>query len=264
MSLEAEFLPKGQKNVPGIIGGTGPLAAIEFETKLLELGTKRGVSTDQEHLFWILVNATAIPDRTRSLLGQDVDCTPYYVKYSQILQEAGADFIVTTCNTAHAFHDPVQKKISIPWINLIEVTADYIHKTFPKKRKIGLLATNGTLQFQLYKNTLSKIGLECLYPEVDSDIQKLVMASIYDRKFGIKATGAKVSKQAIKGFQTAVSWLEEQGAELLIAGCTEISVGLKYASKLNIICIDPLDVLAEITLNLAYSDSFEHLLEFYV
>lgn len=263
MSLEGVFLPKGQRNVPGIIGGTGHLAAIEFETKLLELGTKRGVSRDQEHLFWILVNATAILDRTRSLFGQDVDCTPYYVKYSQILQDAGADFIVTTCNTAHAFHDPVQKKISIPWINLIEVTADYIHKTFPKKRKIGLLATNGTLQFQLYKNTLSKIGLECLYPEVDSDIRKLVMASIYDRKFGVKATGSKVSKQAIKGFQAAARWLEEQGAELLIAGCSEIPVGLKYVSQLNIIWIDPLDILAEITLNLAYSDSLNYLLEFY-
>ena len=38
MSLDETLLPKVQKNVPGIIGGTGTLAAIEFETKLLELG----------------------------------------------------------------------------------------------------------------------------------------------------------------------------------------------------------------------------------
>ncbi len=254
MSLDKTFLPKGQKNVPGIIGGTGTLAAIEFETKLLRLGNARGACSDQEHILWILINATAIPDRTKSLLGEVEDCTNYYVQYSRILQEAGADFIVTTCNTAHAFHDTVQKQISIPWINLIEITVNYIQSRFPEKNKIGILATNGTLQSKLYENMLSNIGFQCIYPAVDSDIQKIVMDSIYDSEFGVKATGETVSQNAIKGFQEAARWLQAQGAELLIAGCTEISVGLKCSGKLDFIWIDTLDVLAEETHNLAYSD----------
>jgi len=248
------FLPNGQKNVPGIIGGAGPLASIEFESKLLKLGTVRGKSSDQEHLLWILINATPIPDRTKSLLGEVEDCTNYYVQYSRILQKAGADFIVTTCNTAHAFYDTVQKHISIPWINLIEVTVNYIQNQFSNKKKIGLLAANGTLQFKLYENRLSKIGFQCIYPSLDSDIQKLVMDSIYNCEFGIKATGVVVSQDAIKGFQKSVRFLQDQGAEILIVGCTEISVGLKFFDKLDFIWVDPLDILAEVTYNLAYQD----------
>ena len=254
MSLDETLLPKVQKNVPGIIGGTGTLAAIEFETKLLELGTVRGACSDQEHILWILINATAIPDRTKSLIGEVEDCTNYYVQYSRILQKAGADFIVTTCNTAHAFHDTVQKYISIPWINLIEITVNYIQTQFPETKKIGLLATNGTLESKLYENMLSNIGFQCIYPTINSDIQKLVMDSIYDKEFGVKATGKAVSQNATKGFKKAARWLHAQGAELLIAGCTEISVGLKYSDKLDFIWIDPLDVLAKVTHNLAYSD----------
>ena len=255
MSLEAEFLPKDQKHVPGIIGGTGTLASIGFETKLLELSTAKGANTDQDHLLWILANATAIPDRTQSLLGKVNDCTPYYIRYAKLLQKAGADFIVTTCNTAHAFHDDVQQKISIPWIDLIQVTTDYIQNHFPEKRKIGLLATDGTLQFKLYTKNLSNVGLECIFPEVGSDIQKLVMASIYDKKFGVKATGSDISSQAIEGCQDAFSWLQKQGVELIIAGCTEIALILQYSNKLSLPWIDPLDILAEVTLNIAYSDS---------
>ena len=257
VSFKAEFLPKGQKHVPGIIGGTGPLASIYFETQLLELITVRGARTDQDHMHWILLNATGTPDRTQSLLGNVSDCTPYYIRYTKILQEAGADFIVTTCNSAHAFHDAVQKKISIPWINLIEVMSNYIHNSFPEEIKIGLLATDGTLKCKLYEKTLSRVGRQCIFPEVGSNIQKLIMASIYDNKFGVKATGANVSSTAIEGFQEAVGWMQHQGAELLIAGCTEIFVGLKYANKLTLPWVDPLDILAEKTLNLAYSDSLE-------
>ena len=254
MSLDAKFLSKRQKNVPGIIGGTGTLAAIEFETKLLKLGHVKGARSDQEHILWILINATAIPDRTKSISGEVEDCSSFYVKYSKILQEAGADFVVTTCNTAHAFYDTVQKQISIPWINLIEITVNHIQNNFPEKKKIGLLATNGTLQSKLYENILFSAGFQCIYPKIDSDIQKVVMDSIYDNEFGIKATGERVSQQAIKGIQEAVIYLQDRGAELFIAGCTEISVGLKCADKLNFIWIDPLDILAEVTYNLAYSD----------
>ncbi|OZH51652.1 hypothetical protein AFK68_29510 [Hydrocoleum sp. CS-953] len=50
----------------------------------------------------------------------------------------------------------------------------------------------------------------------------------------------------------AMTWLEEQGAELVIAGCTEISVVLKKLKCNALIDIDPLDILANLTLDLAF------------
>ncbi|MCI5217650.1 MAG: hypothetical protein D3914_00290 [Candidatus Electrothrix sp. LOE2] len=53
--------------------------------------------------------------------------------------------------------------------------------------------------------------------------------------------------------QTIVDYLGSQGAELLISGCSELSVGLKaIEGLLSIPWVDPLKVLADITLDLAY------------
>jgi aspartate racemase len=52
----------------------------------------------------------------------------------------------------------------------------------------------------------------------------------------------------------AVLWLKKQGAELIIAGCTELSVGLARMERLPLPWVDPLDIAADLALDLAYGD----------
>ncbi|MGD1702046.1 hypothetical protein [Dapis sp. BLCC M229] len=78
------------------------------------------------------------------------------------------------------------------------------------------------------------------------------MDAIYNPAWGVKATGTEILPEPILILDNAMKWLEEQGAELVIAGCTEISVVLKKLKRNTLIDIDPLDILANLTLDLAF------------
>ena len=84
------------------------------------------------------------------------------------------------------------------------------------------------------------------------------MQSIYHPKWGIKTTGAQVSKKNLQDLTHATNWLKEQGAEVVIAGCTELSVALAQIPSLPLPWIDPLKAIAEITLDLAYGHRSAH------
>lgn len=240
-----------QVALPGILGGMGPLAHVEFERRLIQQNLQRGVTCDQDHPVWILINAANIPDRTRSLMGETDDCTPWLVHYGRLLERAGADFLIVTCNTCHAFHEWVQPQLNIPWMHVMDHTAQWIGQTGLAHR-IGILATDGTLKTELYTRGLRQAGLVPIAPPLGSMIQTQVMQSIYHPDWGIKQTGIQVSEQALTQLQQAVYWLRQQGAEAIIAGCTELSVALSRMDTLCLPWIDPLEVMATLTLDLVY------------
>ena len=239
-----------QVAIPGILGGMGPLAHLEFERRLIQRNLERGVICDQDHPVWILIGASDVPDRTQSLVGLAEDCTPWLVRYGRMLERAGSDFLIVTCNTAHAFYNQVQPQLDIPWLRLMDCTARFIQDQYPQLKQIGVLATDGTLQTGLYSQPLLQMGLTPVLPEPDQQAQ--VMQAIYHPGWGIKTSGTWVSEQAIGQLRRAIVALQHQGAELVIAGCTELSVGLARISDLPIDWIDPLDIMADLALDLAF------------
>ncbi|MDJ0713237.1 MAG: amino acid racemase [Prochloraceae cyanobacterium] len=238
--------------IPGILGGLGPLAHIEFELRLLKESAKRGSCCDQEYPVWILVSATDIPDRTKSLSGEAPDCVPHLVRYGKLLQKAGADFLIVTCNTAHVFYDRVQPQLDIPWVHLIESTIDTIVKQYPTVTQVGVLATSGTLSNSLYNSYLLQTGLIPVFPPLDSEIQNEVMQAIYSPEWGIKTTGSRVSEQVFQVLERAVFYLADRGAELVVAGCTELSIALSRMKNLPLKVVDPLSVAAKVSIDLAF------------
>jgi aspartate racemase len=243
---------QGQMAMPGILGGLGPLAHIEFERRLLAKNSERGACRDQDHPIWLLMSASNIPDRTLSLSGQVEDCTPWLVRYARLLERAGVNFLVVPCNTAHAFYDRVQPQIDIPWLHLMKYTSQHIVETYPQVKRVGILATDGTLRTELYTQSLLEVGLTPVAPPLNSAMQKQVMQAIYHPEWGIKAAGIWISEPTLEVLRQSVIWMKKQGAELIIAGCTELSVGLARLENLPLPWVDPLDVAADVTLDLAF------------
>ncbi|MEM6253181.1 MAG: amino acid racemase [Cyanobacteria bacterium P01_D01_bin.156] len=250
--------PSQQLRLLGILGGLGPLAHIEFEQRLLQHSVRRGAQCDQDHPNWVVLSAASTPDRTKSLMGTGPDCVPYLVDSACQLKAMGADFLVVTCNTAHSFYHTVQNQLDIPWLHMMNATVKYIAESFPTVRQVGILATDGTLRSQLYTTSLAQYGISPILPTLGSSIQQRVMESIYSPNWGIKATGTWVSDIALIELIVASRWLAEQGAELIIAGCTELSIGLARLSQLPINWIDPLDVMANLALDLIYGVAPTH------
>ena len=245
-------LTNRQRAIPGILGGLGALSHVEFERKLIKKHSQRGACTDRDYPVWILINAANIPDRSASILTQTEDCIPWLIHYGQLLESAGADFLVVICNTAHAFYQEVQPHLNIPWLNLIDLTVKFIAQNYPTLKTVGTLATDGSIKVGLYEKSLQKIGLKVVSNPLNSPLQRQLMRAIYQPQWGIKATGSGISRQVFNILETAISEFKTQEVELTIAGCTELALALSKMDKIEIPWIDPLDIIAQVTLDMAF------------
>ncbi len=225
------------EKIIGILGGMGPEATIDLFTKIVK-GTK--VKKDQDHLRILIDNNPKIPDRTLAIQGKGPTPLPQLIQSAKLLEKAGADFILIPCVTAHCYHEPLQRRVKIPILHMVTETIHHITKRFKGVRRIGLIATTGTIQAGLFQKALSAIGIDTIL--VDPPVQKnWVMEAIYGEK-GIKTIGPSESSRYL--IFEASQRLLRQGAQVIIAGCTEIPLVLKERD-LPVPVIDPVSLLAQ-------------------
>ena len=218
----------------GILGGMGPLATADLYQKIIRATP---ATCDQEHLHVVIDANPAIPDRTAFLRGIGPDPLPLLTAGLRRLEGAGASFVVVPCNTAHAFLPALRERSGIPILDMVAETAASVRTQYPQVRCVGILATQGTLDFGLYHAALRAEGLEPLQPAPD-DEDRLVMAAIAAVKGGDTgpAVGALLAEA---GRRLALA-----GAEVLLAACTEIPLVLTPA-MVPVPLLDPTQVLAE-------------------
>ncbi|NJE42126.1 aspartate racemase [Thermococcus sp. GR6] len=224
------------ERVIGILGGMGPLATAELFRRIIE---KTPAKRDQDHPRIIIYNNPKIPDRTAFILGKGEDPRPELVESARKLESWGADFVIMPCNTAHFFAESIQREISIPLVSMVEETAKRIEEMGLKK--VGLLATDGTIKGLVYHRALLDRGIQIAVPTKKD--QELVMKGIYE---GVKAGNLELGRELL----LQVTRRLEKRSEGIIAGCTEVSVALK-PEDLSVPLIDPLDVIAERAVRLA-------------
>lgn len=217
------------KKTLGIIGGVGPLATMYIGEQIVRL---TDAELDQDHVNMVITNNTNIPDRTAFILGESSnDPVPVIVSDAHKLQTAGAQVLIIPCNTAHSFYKEIQDQTKLPIINMIDETVAYAKILGAKK--VGILATTGTIKTKLYQTQCEKYSMTPIIP--DDDIQDLVMSLIYD---DVKA-GKAIERDKWDTIERA---LKGSGCDTIILGCTELSI-VKKALKLDR-CIDSLLVLA--------------------
>lgn len=215
----------------GVIGGLGPMATAYY----LELVVRMtDAKRDQEHPEIIVMNVPSIPDRTAYILGKSEE-TPLrpMVELGKQMKNIGATVIATPCITAHYFHEALQDGIGLPVIHAIRATAQLLRDGGVKK--VGLMATDGTVQSGIFQRQVEELGMELVLPSPDA--QKGVMALIYDQ---IKA-GVKPDMDL---FASIRDDLRRSGAEAVVLGCTELSL-LKKEQELGSGILDALEVLAK-------------------
>jgi aspartate racemase len=252
MALDPRFLSPGQKYVPGILGGLGPLSHVAFERRVLAASHARGARGDRDHPVWLVASAAATPGRTAALLEGGPSPLPHLTAFAQLLERSGAHILFVACNTAHAWHAKVQEALGIPWVHLMDGLADAIRAAYPGGTKVGLLATDGTLSAGLYQRALESRDLVPVAPAVASEVQTRVGAAIGDPATGIKATGDEVSAEAREHLAAAARWCVRQGARVVVPACTEVSVGLTPEVFADVPLVDPLQVAAGALLDVAY------------
>lgn len=220
-----------KKQTLGIIGGVGPLATM-FIGEMIVRRTK--AKKDQEHLHTIIDNDTNIPDRTAFILDKTKENpVPVIIDDAKKLASIGANMIAIPCNTAHTFYDEIAECSPVPVLHMIRETAKRAYDLGAKR--VGILATTGTLTSRMYQTALEEYGLTPVVP--DEPIKEKVMSIIYDF---VKA-GKDVSAEEWQPIEEAML---ELNCDRIVLGCTELSI-VNRDLKLNDKYIDSLIVLAE-------------------
>ncbi|HET9128362.1 MAG TPA: amino acid racemase [Propionibacteriaceae bacterium] len=223
----------GTSEIIGILGGMGPAATADFYAKLVSMTPGR---RDQDHLRTVIWSDPTVPDRTEALLGHGPDPTPWLLHGARVLREAGATVIAIPCNTAHAFVPRIADRVDLPIIHMIGEVARQLSTERPAVNAVGLLATTGTARTGLYQKSLARSGIDVILPDATSQDTE-VMAAIRAVKAG---EGGQATAEL---FTLAVRRLIERGAQAVIAGCTEVPLGLT-PEALPVPLIDPATVLA--------------------
>src|SRR3989442_4574246 len=149
------------QKVIGVLGGLGPWATLDFFEKILRLTPAKA---DQDHLRIIIDNNPKIPDASPGILGEGEDPTPGLIATAQNLQQAGADFLVIPCNTAHFFYDRIVTAVSIPVLHIMDDVAAAARDAVRDVRMLGVLATEATIAARLLLRAFRRVGIEVIGP----------------------------------------------------------------------------------------------------
>lgn len=214
----------------GVIGGLGPMATAYY----LELVVRMtDVKRDQDHPELIVMDLPSIPDRTAYILGNSKeDPLLPMVEAGKQMKQLGVTVVATPCVTAHYFHEDLQAGIGLPVIHVIQRTAQLLQQA--GVQRVGLMATDGTVQSGIFQRQIEALDMELILP--DAEDQRGVMTLIYDQvKAGIAPD--------MELFTSIRDRLHRNGAQVVILGCTELSL-LKKERSLGDGILDVLDVLA--------------------
>jgi aspartate racemase len=220
-----------EKKTLGIVGGVGPLATMLLGEMIVR---RTNASKDQEHVDMVITNNTKIPDRTAYVLDRTKP-NPVTVMISDIhrLTSIGAEIIAIPCNTAHSFYAEMQQASSVPILNMIEETVKRASEEGVKR--LGILATTGTVTAGVYQDACEKAGIVPVIP--DGPTQEKVMSIIYDY--------VKANKPADRKLWNEIEFhMIGQQCDQVILGCTELSI-VREELNLQDLYLDSLLVLAE-------------------
>lgn len=195
----------------GIIGGMGTLASTQFIT---DMNRYYSPDKDQNYLNYVLYNYADIPDRTAYIM-DDSNENPasYLIDAVRKVESLDVDFIVIACNTAHYYLDEIKTSTQVPILNMLDIVKEKLVESKPKN--VGIMATSGTLASKLYHQIVLDSGKQVI--ETTEALQNQIMSLIYD---DVK----QKNFVNVERFQLLIEEYKALGAEVIILGCTELSL----------------------------------------
>ena len=234
------------EKIIGIVGGMGPEATLDLYREILRATPAQ---KDQDHLRVIIDSNPKIPDRTPAITGAGASPVPAMAMSCRAVANAGADFVIIPCISAHYFLDELQQQVDIPVLSAFDAVSEYIVARHADVSRVGLLATSGTISGGRFAACLADHGIETVVP--DEDHQEILMTAIYQIKASLYP---QVRAQCRADLIAAATHVIFNGAQGIIAGCTEIPLELK-PSDLSVPLFNPLAILAQAAVERAVKPS---------
>ena len=220
----------------GILGGMGPEATILLMQKIIN-GIK--AEDDSNHIPMIVHQNTQVPSRIERIIeGNGADPAPVLKKMAKDLQDMNCDFLAMPCNTAHYYYSDICESVTVPLLNMIELSAQKLVEQ--KLSKIGVLASPAIKKIGIFDEMFKQFGFESKLSEDDIGMLKIIKT--------VKKGG--LDKPTIANFKSQVSKLIDFECDGILIACTELSLLSDYIPK-SLPYVDSLDCLAEKIISMA-------------
>ena len=131
------------------------------------------------------------------------------------LEGAGANALLIGANSMHKVYDTVAKAVSVPVIHIAECVAAKMAADGVKKA--ALIGTRNVMVESFYRQKLIARDIELLPPEMG-------FVETLDRIIYDELLLGKASRQAERELKTILTNLEQDGAEAVVLGCTELEM----------------------------------------
>lgn len=203
-----------------------------FDTGVGGLTILRSVMKTFPHENFIFVGDNArAPYGNRSV----EEIREYSSEIVSFLMKKNIKALVIACNTITALYlDVLQEQLDIPVIGVIAPTASEAVK-FDDVKKIGVIATHGTIKSGAYQNVLSELNPDVqVYPLATPSFVKMVESGEYLDK----ATFSEVDR--------VLGGLKDKDLDVLVLGCTHfpyLEKSIRHALGEDIKLVDASEVI---------------------
>ena len=209
--------------VLGVLGGMGPAATVAFLARVQALTPAQ---KDEDHIRILADINPQVPDRQRAPDAAEIRLGQMAMR----LRDAGAQVLAMPCNTAHALTGSI-RKVGLPFIDMIAETTEAAAAGGAKK--VGVLATPGGEA--LYTRTLQAKGVKIV--RLTGADRLAILSCINAVKAGDTGEAPRAEMRRL------AAALIGAGAEVVIAGCTEVPL-LLAADEVSVPLVDSAEVLA--------------------
>lgn len=200
----------------GIIGGLSAESTIEYYKILIKEYNKRKGGKSSPLL---IIDSLDLEEAVNLMSNNDWDGVFNIIFQSaKNLEHAGAEVIIIATNTIHKVFERLQKKIKIPMISILDVTAEAAKSK--NLKKIGLLGTIFTMQSDFFQKAFQRYNLEIIVPNQED--QEFINEIIFN-----ELTFNIIKSESKRGYLEVIERLQQEGAEGVILGCTEIPLLIK-------------------------------------
>ena len=201
----------------GLIGGMSWESSIEYERQINQIVRKRLGGTASADLIIRSFNFAEIEELQAK---GDWETAGERLSEAAIgLEALGAEGLILCTNTMHKLAYVIEAAVQIPFLHIADATAIKIQAQ--GVRRVALLGTKFTMEQDFYKSRLTdRYSLEVLIPnqEQRDEIHRVIYQELVQGEIN------EASKQF---YLEVIQELLAQGAQGVIAGCTEIELLVK-------------------------------------
>lgn len=225
----------------GMIGGTGWTSTLEYYRIINQETNRRLGGLNSTKIILTSFNYAEI-----DLLNKKDDHAGVYklvLESAQKLKNCSVDCLVLCANTLHQYVETLEKEIGISVVHIADATAVEIKKK--NISKIGLLGTRFTMEMDFYTKRLKAKGIASIVPgKPERDfIHNAIMSELLIEVF---------KDETKEKFLHIIGDLENNGAQGIVLGCTEIPLLIKQ-QDIHLPVFSTLEIHAKAAVDFALS-----------